>query len=214
MKLHGTIAIAASTEQELPLVLLRPQTERGSAEIFVYTRNEAQIFSICTATLDHLGLTILDARIITTEDQYVLNSFQILEQSGEAINDLYREIHICDSLRQGLLAKQVKTSKNIHKQSRQAKHFPIETSVTFLDSPSNKHTIIELITTDHAGLLSTIGKAFNELDIQLHDAKITTIGSRAEDMFYVTDQNNLPIVEEEDKQRIRTTIMRYLSIKL
>ncbi len=209
-----TIAIAASTEQELPLVLLRPQTERGSAEIFIYTRNETQIFSICTATLDHLGLTILDARIITTEDQYVLNSFQVLEQSGEAINDLYREIHICDSLRQGLIAKQVKISKNIHKQSRQAKHFPIETSVTFLDTPSKKHTIIELITTDHAGLLSTIGKAFNELDIQLHDAKITTIGSRAEDMFYVTDQNNLPICDEQEQQRIRITIMRYLTIKV
>ena len=46
-----TIAVAASNEEELPLVLLRPQTQRGSAEIFVYTRNEAQIFSICTATM-------------------------------------------------------------------------------------------------------------------------------------------------------------------
>ncbi|MBS4051305.1 [protein-PII] uridylyltransferase [Methylomonas rivi] len=208
-----TIAIAASTEEELPLVLLRPQTQRGSAEIFVYTRNEAQIFSICTATLDHLGLTILDARIITTEDQYVLNSFQVLEQSGEAINDLYREIHICDTLRQGLINKKASLSKNIHKQSRQARHFPIETSVTFLDNPSSKHTTIELVTTDHAGLLSTIGKAFTELDIQLHDAKITTIGSRAEDMFYVTDQNCQPIVDVQAKARISATILRYLSDK-
>lgn len=208
-----TIAIAASTEAELPLVLLRPQTQRGSAEIFVYTRNEAQIFSICTATLDHLGLTILDARIITTEDQYVLNSFQVLEQSGEAINDLYREIHICDTLRQGLINKKASLSKNIHKQSRQARHFPIETSVTFLDNPSSKHTTIELITTDHAGLLSTIGKAFTELDIQLHDAKITTIGSRAEDMFYVTNQNCQPIVDAGERARISATILRYLSDK-
>ncbi|AEG00051.1 [protein-PII] uridylyltransferase [Methylomonas methanica] len=208
-----TIAIAASTEEELPLVLLRPQTQRGSAEIFVYTRNEAQIFSICTATLDHLGLTILDARIITTEDQYVLNSFQVLEQSGEAINDLYREIHICDTLRQGLINKKANSSKNIHKQSRQARHFPIETSVTFLDNPLSKHTTIELITTDRAGLLSTIGKAFTKLDIHLHDAKITTIGSRAEDMFYVTDQNCQPIVDAQEQARMSATILRYLSDK-
>ncbi len=206
-----TIAIAASTEDELPLVLLRPQTQRGSVEIFVYAHNESQIFSICTATLDHLGLTILDARIITTEDQYVLNSFQVLEQSGEPISDLYREIHICDSLRLCLLEKRVKVSKNIHKQSRQAKHFPIETSVTFIDNPANKHTIIELVTTDHAGLLSTIGRAFTELEIQLHDAKITTIGSRAEDMFYVSDQYNRPITDQNERQRIRTTLLRYLA---
>ena len=208
-----TIAIAASHEEELPLVLLRPQTQRGSAEIFIYTRDEAQIFSICTATLDQLGLTILDARIITTEDRYVLNSFQILEQSGEAINDLYREIHICDSLRQSLLNKKVNTCKNIHKQSRQARHFPIETSVTFLDNPSSKHATIELITTDHAGLLSTIGRAFTELGIQLHDAKITTIGSRAEDMFYVTDQDNQPICDEHQRQHICDSIMEHLTCK-
>ena len=163
--------------------------------------------------MDHLGLTILDARIITTEDQYVLNSFQILEQSGEAIKDLYREIHICDTLRQGLISKKVKASKNIHKQSRQAQHFPIETCVTFLNDPTSKHTIIELITTDYAGLLSTIGRAFNQLDIQLHDAKITTIGSRAEDMFYVTNQDDLPIEDEQTKQSIRDTIMHYLARK-
>jgi len=208
-----TIAIAASTEEELPLVLLRPQTQRGSAEVFVYTRNEAHIFSICTGTLDHLGLTILDARVITTEDQYVLNSFQILEQSGESIKDLFREIHICDTLRRCLIDKKLKTSKNIHKQSRQAKHFPIETCVTFFSDPTSKHTIIELITTDHAGLLSTIGRVFNTLDIQLHDAKITTIGSRAEDMFYVTDQDNRPIEDEQKQQEIRDTVMQYLERK-
>ncbi|OAI15366.1 bifunctional uridylyltransferase/uridylyl-removing protein [Methylomonas koyamae] len=208
-----TIAIAACQESELPLVLLRPQTQRGSAEIFVYTRNEALLFSICTATLDQLGLTILDARIITTADQYVLNSFQVLEQSGEAINDLYREVHICNALRQGLIAKKVKASKNIHKQSRQARHFPIETSITFLDDPSHKHTIVELVTTDRAGLLSAIGRAFTELDIQLHDAKITTIGSRAEDMFYITDPQSHPINDEHKKEQLRTTMLRYLELK-
>ena len=209
-----TIAIAASTEAELPLVLLRPQTLRGSAEIFIYTHNEAQIFSISTATLDQLGLTILDARIITTDDQYVLNSFQVLEQSGEAITDLHRELHICNALRQGLLSKTLKHSKNFHKQSRQARHFPIETNITFLEDPSNRHTIIEVVTTDRAGLLSTIGRAFSELDIQLHDAKITTIGSRAEDMFYVSGGLHAqPITDEEEQQRIRTTMLRYLAVK-
>ncbi|MGZ4998799.1 MAG: [protein-PII] uridylyltransferase [Methylomonas sp.] len=206
-----TIAIAASTENELPLVLLRPQTQRGSAEIFVYTHDEVGIFSICTASIDQLGLTILDARIITSSDRYVLNSFQVLEQSGEAIDDLYREIHICTSLRQALLGKKVsKAPRNFHKQSRQARHFPIETHITFLDDPSNRHTIIELITTDRAGLLSTIGRAFSELNIQLHDAKITTIGSRAEDMFYISDQLGHRIADETEKEKIRTKMLQLL----
>jgi len=205
-----TIAIASSREDDLPLVLLRPQTQRGSAEVFVYTKNEEAIFSLSTATLDQLGLTILDARIMTTTDDYVLNSFLVLEQSGEPINELFREVHICTALRNNLLLREVKKHKNIHRQSRQAKHFPIPTSIQFHADPLNRHTIIELITTDHAGLLSKIGRAFVKKDIHLHSAKITTIGSRAEDMFYITDNQSQPITDPATQEQIREEILKML----
>lgn len=207
-----TIAIASSNEQELPLVLLRPQTQRGSAEVFIYMKNEGAIFSHATATLDQLGLTILDARIITTLDNYVLNSFLVLEQSGEAIDDLCREVHICSSLRQNLLQGKVKKSKNIHRNSRQAQHFPIPTSVDFHSDPLGRYTIIELITTDHAGLLSKIGEAFLQQQIHLHSAKITTIGSRVEDMFYVTDESDKPIRDEQKLTALKQAIEAKLAI--
>jgi [protein-PII] uridylyltransferase len=205
-----TIAIASSSKDALPLVLLRPQTQRGSAEVFVYTKNEGPIFSLSTATLDQLGLTILDARIMTTMDDYVLNSFQVLEQSGQPINELFREVHICKILRHNLLHRKVKAEKNIHRQSRQAKHFPISTSIKFHVDPLARHTIIELITTDHAGLLSKIGRVFLHQNINLHSAKITTIGSRAEDMFYVTDQKLQPILDPIKQQEIRQEILSVL----
>jgi [protein-PII] uridylyltransferase len=205
-----TIAIASSSEDELPLVLLRPQTQRGSAEVFIYTKNEEAIFSISTATLDQLGLTILDARIMTTLDNYVLNSFQVLEQSGEPINEPFREVHICTTLRHNLLHREVKKHKNIHRQSRQAKHFPIPTTIRFHADPLNRYTIIELITTDRAGLLSKIGRAFIRQNIHLYSAKITTIGSRAEDMFYITDQQLQPITDTTKQEQIRREILKML----
>jgi [protein-PII] uridylyltransferase len=208
-----TIAIASSSEKELPLVLLRPQTQRGSAEVFIYTKNKGPIFSISTATLDQLGLTILDARIMTTIDNYALNSFQVLEQSGESINDLLREIHICSVLRNNLLHGKVKEHKNLHRESRQAKHFPIPTSIQFHADPSNRYTIIELVTTDHAGLLSKIGRAFVKQNIHLQNAKITTIGGRAEDMFYLTDQQLQPINDKSRQEKIKEEIIKVLEEK-
>ncbi|MDD5462222.1 MAG: [protein-PII] uridylyltransferase [Methylococcales bacterium] len=207
-----TTAIASSSEADLPLVLLRPQTHRGSAEVFVYTRDEGPIFSICTATLDQLGLTILDARIITTLDNYVLNSFQVLEQSGEPINELFRASHICTALRNNLLHGGVKGHINIHRQSksRQALHFPIPTRIQFLSDPLNRYTIIELITTDHAGLLSKIGQAFIKQQVNLQSAKISTIGSRAEDMFYVTDMKLQPINDINKQNQIREEMLKIL----
>jgi [protein-PII] uridylyltransferase len=207
-----TMAIASSNEADLPLVLLRPQTHRGSAEVFVYTKDEGPIFSISTATLDQLGLTILDARIITTQDNYVLNSFQVLEQSGEPINELFRASHICTALRNNLLHGEVKGYINIHRQSksRQAQHFPIHTRINFLSDPLNRYTVIELITTDHAGLLSKIGRAFIQQNVNLQSAKITTIGSRAEDMFYVTDRQLRPITDLDKQNQIREEILKIL----
>jgi len=208
-----TMAIASSREADLPLVLLRPQNHRGSAEVFVYTKDEGAIFSICTATLDQLGLTILDAKIMTTNDNYVLNSFQVLEQSGEPISELFRASHVCTALRNNLIHGEAKGHVNIHRQSksRQALHFPIPTSIRFLPDPLNRHTIIELITTDHAGLLSKIGRAFIQQNVNLQSAKITTIGCRAEDMFYITDQQLQPITDKEKQNLISEEMLKMLN---
>jgi len=206
-----TQAIANVSDDDLPLVLLRAQTQRGSAEIFVYTRDAGAIFSISTATLDQLGLSILDARIITTLDHYVLNSFQVLEQSGEPLNEAFREAHICTALRHNLLHGAVAERRNINRLSRQAKHFPIATRIKFHRDPLDRYTVLELITTDCAGLLSRIGSAFIQEAVNLHSAKITTIGGRAEDMFYITDQQLQPISDPAKQEAIRASILKILT---
>ncbi len=196
-----TLAINATPESELPLVLLRPQNQRGSAEIFIYTHDKKEnfIFSRSTAAIDALGLNILDARIITTKDQYTLNSFQVLEQSGEPITDLFRKIHICSIVKQQLQT----LPKTLHHQparTRQAANFPIKTRAFFHEDPTNNYTRLELITTDQPGLLSKIGKLFLKHHFSVTNAKVTTIGSRAEDMFYLSyqDQASIPIQLQEN----------------
>ncbi len=208
-----TIAISSAKAADLPLVLLSPQTQHGSADVFIYTKDVGPIFSISTATFDQLGLTILDARIMTTKNNYALNSFQVLEQSGEPINESFRANHICSALRQNLLDGEVKGHINIHRQtkSRQAQHFPIATSIKFIADPLNRHTLIELVTTDHAGLLAKIGSAFIKQQVNLLNAKITTIGSRAEDMFYITDQHLRPITDPEQQAKIRKELITSLA---
>jgi len=209
-----TAAIVSTTEEDLPLVLLHRQPQRGSAVVFVYTKDEEGIFSISTATLDQLGLTILDARIMTTLNHHALNSFQVLEQSGEPITEDFRETHICNSLRANLVHGAVKERRNIHRQAklRQAQHFPIPTEIEFHEDNLSNQTIMELITTDHAGLLSKVGHAFMQEHIYLHSAKITTIGSRVEDMFYITDAQLQPITDIHKQQQIRTAILKMLDV--
>jgi [protein-PII] uridylyltransferase len=44
-------------------------------------------------------------------------------------------------------------------------------------------------------LLCDVGKVLLEERIELHNAKIMTVGERAEDVFYVTDFEHRPLTE-------------------
>ncbi|NOS72959.1 MAG: ACT domain-containing protein, partial [Methyloglobulus sp.] len=74
----------------------------------------------------------------------------------------------------------------------------------------NKQTILELITTDRSGLLSQVGRVFNKHDINLHSARITTIGSRVEDMFYITDMQSQPILDSSKQEKLREELIYVL----
>jgi [protein-PII] uridylyltransferase len=208
-----TYAIASAKETDLPLVLFRSQTRLGNAEIFIYAKKKDTLFSISTATLDQIGLSILDARIMTTNHDYALDTFstfQVLEQSGQPVNDVYRIDHICNMLRNNLLHQEIKEHINLQRISRQAKYFPIPTDIQFHSDLVNDQTILELITTDRQGLLAQIGQVFNQQNIKLHNAKITTIGSRVEDVFYITDSSFRPLADPIKQEQLRKELLNVL----
>jgi len=208
-----TYAIASAKETDLPLVLFRSQTRLGNAEIFIYAKKRDTLFSISTATLDQIGLSILDARIMTTNHDYAFdtfNIFQVLEQSGQPVNDAYRIDHICNTLRNNLLHQEIKEHINLQRISRQAKYFPIPTDIQFHSDSVNDQTILELITTDRQGLLAQIGQVFNQQKIKLHNAKITTIGSRVEDVFYITDSSFQPLSDPIKQEQLRKELLNVL----
>jgi len=202
-----TIAIASCKQSDLPLVLLRPQSQYGTAEVFLYTKDGPFIFSKSTAILDQLGLTILDARIITSNNGYVLNSYQILEQTASPIEEVGRKQDICNKLRNGMKNPEEKPNNAVRRTPRVINHFPIPTKIIYRDDPQDRHTILELFATDRPGLLSKIGQAFDKVGIRLDRAKITTIGSRAEDIFYITDKQNKSLQTHETKELLSETIM-------
>jgi [protein-PII] uridylyltransferase len=202
-----TVAIADCKAEDLPLVLLRPISQRGSAEIFVYARNQDSIFAHSTAVLDQLGLTVFDARIITAGEGYVLNSYQVLEQTGEPIRDHLRQVQICVRLRQSLSQANGKPIQVQRREPRQIKHFTVPTQVYFHEDPQNRYTILELVATDRPGLLSKVGQAFTRCGVRLYNAKISTIGSRAEDIFYITGPDDRPLANDIQKRQLSEAIV-------
>ena len=69
--------------------------------------------------------------------------------------------------------------------SRWVKHFPIEPHVTIIPDRHPKRWVVSVSCADRPGLLSSVARIFLAHGLNLADARVTTLGARAEDVFVV-----------------------------
>jgi len=87
------------------------------------------------------------------------------------------------------------------------RNFSVPASVNFSPDTVHDRTIMEVIATDRPGFLSIVGRAMQHQGVRLHDARISTIGERAEDYFYVTDLDNRPFEDLSRQDALRAEII-------
>ncbi|MBK1644368.1 [protein-PII] uridylyltransferase [Thiocapsa imhoffii] len=198
--------ILAGDLTQLPLVVIRPVTARGGTEIFIYTRDRANLFGRITALLDQVGLSVLDARVITTIDGMAVNTYQVLDQDGNPVHDPIR----MDELRAALAADLAEDARGeiqvARSMPRRYRYFPTETRVTFSADEPNRRTIMRLTTLDRPGLLADVGAVFQDCGIRLQNAKIATVGAEVDDVFFITNDDDTPITCETALSCLRREI--------
>jgi [protein-PII] uridylyltransferase len=65
---------------------------------------------------------------------------------------------------------------------------------------------LEVITPDRPGLLAHIANIFLRFEINLVNAKIATLGERVEDIFYITNNAQQPLLDVSLNQQLVDTI--------
>ena len=93
---------------------------------------------------------------------------------------------------------------------RQLRVFRTPTQIAINTDERNARSVLELVAGDRPGLLCDVGKVLWEENVELHAAKIGTMGERAEDVFYVTDRERAPL-DDAAAERLRTRLMEVLS---
>ncbi len=194
-----------------PKVMIRQFTARGSSEIFIYTRDHQNLFAHTATVLNQQCLDILDARIYTTRTGYALDTFLVLDESGTPVKEDYRIQEITHALVDLLRSPQRPPVDVARRVSRHLLHFDIETRINFDNESGSGNTQLELTTADYPGLLSKVGKAFIDSKILVDSARISTLGARAEDIFYITDTRHHPITSIKKQQLIRQNILKHLN---
>ena len=185
-----TLAISKVPADSKPLVMVRDQTSRGGTEIFIYMKDRDNIFAASTWVMDRLGLNIVDARILTSNNGFVLDTYMVLEKSGAPISGRERREEIINTMQQSLATVDAYPKKINRMRPRQLKHFPIPTTINFSPDEKNNRTIMEVTAADRPGFLAKVGMALTFCGVRLQGAKIATYGARIEDIFFITDRND------------------------
>ncbi len=202
----NTHAILTHHGGPLPLVLVRQHTRRGGTEVFVHTYDQDGLFAQATSTLDHLHLSIVDARIVTSRHGYTLDSYIVLEEDCEPIHSPERIDEIREVVRTRLTPPFQPITLTSRRSNSRLKHFPIETEVHYTVDERNQRTIMEVVSQDSPGLLARIGQALLSCEVRVQNAKVDTVGAKADDIFFVTDRNNRPLIAELS-ERLRSAIV-------
>ncbi len=203
-------AIIFNDGREYPLILVQQHAQRGGTVIFIHMPIADHLFAASTGTFEQLGMTVADARILTSDDGFTYDTYVLLEENGEAIRSSHRIEDTIDSLRCELQQTCLTKKQISRRTARQLKHFDTPTRINFSQDEPKQRTVMELVTADRPGLLSKIGHALMECGVQLQNAKIATIGERVEDVFFISDKNNNPVTDETLLKKLRKTIINYL----
>ena len=194
-----TRAILEHADNPDPLVLMRAhrKSAQDAVQIFIYTRDQPNLFATTVAILDRMNLDVQDARIITATTAFSLDTYVVLDRFGTLLTDPEREATVIHSLTSALRQSDKYPGLMQRRIPRQLRHFDIENTVDVTLNEALQQNMVEISTLDHPGLLAKIGGLFMMQGLDIHSAKIATLGERAEDIFFVTKKDGSPMTEEE-----------------
>lgn len=174
-------------DSDEPIVRARLNTKAEGIQLMVYAPDQPLLFARLCGFFARKGFTIVDAKIHTTRHCYALDSFVILDSSG---SQPYRDMVtlIEHELVEQLRHPETMDSTPSGRLSRQVKHFPISPEVDIRADEKGSQFLMSITAADRPGLLHGVARVLSQHGIQLHSAKIATLGERVEDVFLISGQ--------------------------
>ena len=168
-----------------PVVKVRPSRIGEGLQVMVYTRDQPQLFVRLCGFFSKLGYSIADAKIHTTRHGFALDSFVLLDPGAHlSYRDMTSLIEhdLVERLRHAGQPDQPAQGRL----SRQVKHFPIAPEVHIRQDDRGSYSVMSVKAADRTGLLFSIAAVLARHGIDVHGAKIATLGERVEDTFLIS----------------------------
>ncbi len=167
-----------------PVVRCRLAPIGEGLQVAVYTKDQPDLFARICSYFDRKNFSILDAKIHTTKHGYALDTFLVTEQNfAKSYRDIISliEHEIC----QLLTSQAPLPAPTRGRLSRLSRTFPITPTVDLRPDERGQYYLLSIAANDRTGLLYSIANVLTRYRINLHTAKIMTLGERVEDVFLV-----------------------------
>lgn len=199
--------ILGSPEQST-LVRVRQAPHSKTTKVFVYCDENPNVFSQVTGALGSLGLSILNAEIFTTKNNKIMDTFIILDDNSQPVTEPSIVRQIGEALIKAFKSKTAYKPNITKRRHRHQKLFNHPTEIQFDQDTAHRRTVMEINAMDMPGMLSTISHVIALNSINITHAKISTLGEKINDIFYLstTDSNNIvdqPALNELESQLLK-----------
>lgn len=158
---------------------------RDGLDVLVHMPDRDGLFAAIVITLDRLGMSVLQARVLDGPDGTIFDTFHVLPaEQRQAPEPPLLAAALARAL-SGDLSGMLPARRS---QPRHLRHFRVATQLDFTEIAGC--TRIGLVCTDRPGLLADVARVLREQRLRVHDARIATFGARAEDLLLVSDEHN------------------------
>jgi [protein-PII] uridylyltransferase len=171
-----------------PVVRARPSSAGDGLQVLVFSPDCPDLFARICGYFDSAGFSIQDAKIHTTRAGYALDTFQVISTRFEPADpSAYRDlISLVET--QAVLALSSSgplPEPGRGRVSRRVRSFPVMPRVTLHPDERAQRWLLSVSASDRSGLLYAIARVLARHKINLHLAKVSTLGERVEDTFLV-----------------------------
>ncbi len=189
------------------------QKENGGVDITVLSREIPGFLSKAAGILTLHDLDIRDARIFTKKNGVMILVFRcrFVSQTpaepdwGLVRADLRR-------LLEGRLALDYRIAFHAATKgtARPQTLIPSPSRVLVDNESAREYTIVEVYTMDRPGLLYTITRTLQDLQVRIYVAKITTKIDQVADIFYIKNHRGEKVTDRDQVEELRRALLFYL----
>ena len=182
----------------------------GLLRIAVVARDRLGLFNRMATAIMLENFSIFAARLNTRDDGIVCNNLIISDVVKAAPIDEMRMQMLRERLQRILMQDGPLPSIPRDRFGPQPKRSNFEPEIDIYPDASGRCSVVDVCAVDRSGLLQDISSVISEMGMNIRLARLSTEGSRAVDVFYVTDTDGKRISDPERRHELAKRIREKL----